>query len=417
MNSLIPRNMIDTTIDMLSSFPSVMLRGARQVGKSTFAKQLVGKIGGGITNFDDFADFDLAKRDPIRFLRQYEDGLLVIDEAQRLPELTLAIKSEIDRNPRSGRFLLTGSSYITNLRKNPDSLAGRIINQNMYGFSQGELSGQKEDFLSRIVNGVDFRNYKSKLTKDDYAKKMFAGQYPKPLDFETNLKKKKSWYNSYVSNLLVRDIRDISVHLSSERLNEIFKIVAANQSGELVKDRIANKLSLSVDSVANCLDALESLNIIKRIPVYSPNLTNRAVSFKKSIVLDSGLCMHLNKLNNKNILNSNNLTSFGNHIEAFIISELFKQKEWSDIDYSIYHFRDSKGLEVDTIVELQDGSIVLFEIKATSTHKPENFRNIRRLAEKIGSRFRAGFVVSTAEDVKLAGENMWYIPASLLWEL
>jgi predicted AAA+ superfamily ATPase len=127
--------------------------------------------------------------------------------------------------------------------------------------------------------------------------------------------------------------------------------------------------------------------------------------------------MFLNGFNNVNILDPNNLSNFGNHFEAFIIGELLKQKEWSDNFYNVYHFRDKDGLEVDTIIETQDGSIILIEIKSTLTHRPENFKGIRKLAKIFGSKLKAGFVISMAPDVYPAGKNMWHIPASLIWDL
>jgi predicted AAA+ superfamily ATPase len=92
-----------------------------------------------------------------------------------------------------------------------------------------------------------------------------------------------------------------------------------------------------------------------------------------------------------------------------------KQKEWSETDYNLYHYRDAGGLEVDLVVELENSRIILIEIKSSSTHKYENFKNIINLSKKLGSKFHSGFVITTAGDVQTIGNNMWSIPANLLW--
>jgi predicted AAA+ superfamily ATPase len=416
MNNTVKRNAIDVAIDMLSAFPSVTLNGARQVGKSTFAEQILSKMNGSIVSLDDENTFEAAEKNPIDFLRQNKEGLLVIDEIQRLPKLTLAIKREIDKHKRAGKFLLTGSSDILKMRQNPESLAGRTVDLDMYGFSQGELLGVKEDFVSKISDGLNFINYKSKYSKTDYSKMIYAGQYPEQSNRE-NARQKLYWYSGYIKHMLTKDLQDISGHLIPERLDEILRIIAANQAGSLVKGRIADKLSLSRSIITNYVDALETMNIIKTIPIYSRNLTKKVISYKKSIVLDTGLCMYLNGLNDKNISAIENMSIFGSQFEGFIIGELFRQKSWSALDYDIYYFRNTRGEEVDIVIELLDGSIILFEVKSSSTHKYESFRNIRKLADELGSRFRAGFVVTTSEDVQIGGKNMWSIPASLLWEI
>ncbi|MDR2799374.1 MAG: ATP-binding protein [Bifidobacteriaceae bacterium] len=416
MNNMIKRNTIDVAIDMLSAFPSVSLNGARQVGKSTFAGQIINKIGGEIVNLDDDNILVAAENDAVGFLRQYENSLLVIDEVQRFPRLTLAIKREIDRNRRSGRFLLTGSSNILKMRQNPESLAGRTVDIDMYGFSQGELSGVKEDFVKGVLEEKDLIKYKSCLTKKDYAKKLFAGQYPVQNQFRNN-RQKSYWYNSYIKYLLTKDLKDISSHLIPERLNRILKIVAANQAGELVVGRIADKLTLRRGAIENYVNTLETMNIIETLPVYSSNLTSKVVFHKKSIVLDTGLCMYLNGLNNDNILAPQNIENFGGQFEGFIIGELLRQRVWSEIDYNLYYYRNIRKEEIDVIIELYDGRVILIEIKSSSTHKYDSFHNIKKLSKAFGSKFVAGFVMNTAEDVYSIGKNMWSVPASLLWEI
>src|SRR5579863_7340593 len=103
----LPRRASGLVIEALQDTRIVVLNGARQSGKSTLAELALAKLDGGRARFlDDPATRSSAQSDPVRFVRH--DGTLLIDEVQRVPDLWLAIKNEVDRDPRPGRFLLTG---------------------------------------------------------------------------------------------------------------------------------------------------------------------------------------------------------------------------------------------------------------------------------------------------------------------
>ena len=88
--------------------------------------------------------------DPTRFPRH--TGLLAIDEVQRVPELVLSIKADVDEDPRPGRFLLTGSARLLGLRKLPDALVGRMETIGLWPFSQGEIDRRNEQFIDHLFN-------------------------------------------------------------------------------------------------------------------------------------------------------------------------------------------------------------------------------------------------------------------------
>ena len=95
-----------------------------------------------------------AEADPSAFVRH--DALLMIDEIQRVPELPLAIKREVDRDTRPGRFLLTGSAQLLGLRDLPDALPGRTENIELWPLSQGEIDSAPDGFVDAGVSDDQF---------------------------------------------------------------------------------------------------------------------------------------------------------------------------------------------------------------------------------------------------------------------
>ena len=144
---MINRNITPIILDALSDSPVVLLNGARQTGKSTLAKWLAqGPHPARYLTFDDATVFAAAQHDPAGFLAGIE-GNVILDEVQRVPELFMAIKAEVDRNRVSGRFLLTGSTNILLLPRLSESLAGRMEILTLWPFSQGEVDGMRESFV------------------------------------------------------------------------------------------------------------------------------------------------------------------------------------------------------------------------------------------------------------------------------
>ncbi|MGL5829283.1 MAG: ATP-binding protein [Angustibacter sp.] len=124
----------------------MVINGARQVGKSTLAKAIAQERPNSRLAILDLPQNRVAaKADPVGFLRH--DGLLVIDEVQRVPELWLALKASVDADPRPGRFLLTGSARLLGLRALPDQLPGRSETIELWPLSQGEISRSSDCFI------------------------------------------------------------------------------------------------------------------------------------------------------------------------------------------------------------------------------------------------------------------------------
>ncbi|HET8896981.1 MAG TPA: AAA family ATPase, partial [Protaetiibacter sp.] len=131
-DSLIRRSVHSRVVDALADTRIVVLQGARQVGKSTLAQQILTGRDGLAVTLDDPESFAFATADPNGFVAQAGDSTLVIDELQRVPQLVVALKAAVDRDQRPGRFLVTGSANLLDLAATHESLAGRAERVELY---------------------------------------------------------------------------------------------------------------------------------------------------------------------------------------------------------------------------------------------------------------------------------------------
>ena len=168
-------------LDALDDTRVVIVNGARQAGKSTVVHRLTG-------NREDALERRLgrpnelaaARHDPMAFVRH--DGLLVIDEIQRAPELILPIKAQVDTDNRPGQFLLTGSARLRGLRSLPDALVGRSETIELWPFSQGEIDERPDQFVNAVFSEDPPLGTTGVLTRDDYVGRALRGGFPAAID-------------------------------------------------------------------------------------------------------------------------------------------------------------------------------------------------------------------------------------------
>ena len=177
---LYPRFLRSRIEEALTDSPVVLLHGPRQCGKTTLAR-LVGD-GAGFTyfTFDDDLQRAAARTDPVGYVADLPERV-VLDEAQRVPELFTSLKAAVDSRRQAGRFLLTGSANVLLVPKLADSLAGRMEILRLHPLAQAEVAGREVDFLDRLFS-ADFRvgRFGQRQGKA-LAQRMAAGGFPAAL--------------------------------------------------------------------------------------------------------------------------------------------------------------------------------------------------------------------------------------------
>ncbi|WP_084010522.1 AAA family ATPase [Pseudofrankia sp. DC12] len=159
--------------------PVILLQGPRAVGKSTLLRELAAAVGAEVIDLDDLAVRDAVGRDPGLFVGG--DRPTFIDEYQRAPIVLEAIKAELNRDSRPGRFVLTGSARHESLPTVAQALTGRLHRLPVYPLSQGEIGQVHERLLDNLfadATSVVRAGAPSSATRADYISRVVAGGFP-----------------------------------------------------------------------------------------------------------------------------------------------------------------------------------------------------------------------------------------------
>src|SRR5216683_4558631 len=201
-SSLVPRHAGPPVAEALADTRVVLVNGARQAGKSTLVRAIAGQQAAEWRDLDRPQDRQSALDDPVGFVSF--DGLTVIDEIQRVPELLLAIKVAVDADPRPGRFLLTGSSRLLGLRDLPDTLPGRMETIELWPFSQGEIDETPDRFIDAVFTQGEELRHESAVLRIEYAERIVRGGFPEAVA-RSNARRRERFLDSYVADLVARD--------------------------------------------------------------------------------------------------------------------------------------------------------------------------------------------------------------------
>lgn len=405
------RSALDTALAALADTPVVAINGARQVGKSTLARQLWQRAGGQVITLDDETQRDAALADPRGFVDRVIDGPLIIDEVQRVPELFRAVKAAVDRDRRPGRFILTGSTRLLSEPGFADALVGRVEVVELWPLSQGELHDRTDRFVADVFNSRLSSSPTISLTRADLLGSVLAGGFPEAL-LRTPARR-SAWFDAYLATLTQSVIRDLT---GIERLAEmprIIRLCAARAGTELNVTNLAAELTLPPRTLDGYLATLVQLFVIQLIPAWSTNISKKVIRRPKMVMVDSGLAARLVGMTAESAAQPT--APLGPLLESFVAMELRKQLSWSQDGTTLWHYRDRDGVEVDFILERPDGTIVGIEVKAASSVSSRDTKGLRFLADRLGDRFVAGVVLSFMPEATPLGERLTALPLNALW--
>jgi predicted AAA+ superfamily ATPase len=397
----------------LSDTPVVMLVGARQTGKSTLAETLVEHRRVAYVSFDEPRFLAAAQADPVQFLEDLGESA-ILDEVQRAPGIFLPIKASVDRDRRPGRFLLTGSSNPLFVPEVSEALAGRVEILTLWPFSAAELEGRDRLIVSKLLLDPDHSpRGVHPVDRDRLSSRVVRGGFPEAVEREDE-ERRSRWFSNYLTSILERDLRAIAGINRIEELPNVLTTLALRSRGHLNKSALSQDLGIPVSSIDRYLVLLERIYLVRRLPGWHSRLGPRLVKSPKLLLCDSGLLCHLMRWDRDRLLSDP--TSFGLALESYVGMELAKAVDLDSDDPRLMHYRTSKGVEIDFVLEAADGRVAAIEVKASTTLGAADFRRFDRLRETLGSRFVRGVVFYSGDRVLPFGDRLQAWPISILWD-
>lgn len=358
--------------------PAVLVTGPRQVGKTTLL-QKIADTNRRYVSFDDMTLRELAQTDPKLFLAQFK-APLIIDEIQYAPEILPFLKMEIDKSDENGLYWLTGSQQFSVMKGVSESLAGRVAVLPLLGFSQRELSAEKnrEAFLP---NEAFLQTNVMSIKPVTVFEKIMTGSMPKPNTGEID---KEVFFNSYIQTYLLRDLRQITQISDLSKFTRFVKVCAARTGQLLNYTNLAQDTDVSVQTAKNWLSVLESSFLVYLLQPYHSNITKRLIKTPKLYFTDTGLCAHLTSWKSADTLMSGAMS--GAVFETFVLTEILKSYWNTGKEAPLFFYRDKDGKEVDLLIE-KDNKLYPIEIKFSATVRQDwlrNFQTLERLNKEIG---------------------------------
>ncbi len=395
----------------------VLLQGPRSVGKSTLLRNLAGAVGAELVDLDDVAVRDAVARDPGTFVAGPRP--VCIDEYQHVPLVLDAIKAELNRDGRPGRFVLTGSARHEALPQAAQALTGRLHRLPVYPLSQGELRGAHEHLLEDLFAdpaAVVAAARPSVTSREEYIDSVTAGGFPSALA-RASLASRNRWLDDYVRLGLERDVGELARIRQAASLPVLFERLAGQTAQVLNIARAASSVRLDERTAYSYLRLLEAVFLLYRLPAWGNTLTTRSTASPKIHILDSGVAARLLRLTPRKLAarNPTTLTEFGHLLETFVVTELLKQASWADWVSGAGHWRTRDGDEVDLVVERDDGALVAFEVKAAGRVPGEDFAPLRKLRDTTGDAFTAGVVFYLGARSYTFEDRLHVLPVDTLW--
>lgn len=342
MNAFYPRSIVELLLRSLRGYPVVVLTGARQAGKSTLLRQAL--PGWQMLSLEDIDLREFAQSDPRAFLQRYP-APLILDEAQRVPDLLSYIQTLVDASGRMGQYVLSGSQQFSLLAGVTQSLAGRASLIELHPLRLKELS-----------DGADMPT-----SLDRY---LLQGGYPavhaRGLDAQR-------YYADYVASYVERDVRGLSAVQDLGTFQRFMRLCAARTAQLLNLNALANDCGISQPTANAWMNLLEASFIVKRIAPYHRNFGKRLVKTPKLYFLDTGLCAWLLGMTSERDMQSH--YARGALFETWAVTEALKWRAVRGNAQPLYFWRDNIGNEVDLLLE-QDGGITLVEVKSGQTFQP-----------------------------------------------
>lgn len=390
-------------LDSLEHFPVLLLTGARQVGKSTLAQELIGQSWKApYLTLDDRAVLDAALRDPDGFVSGTPTPV-VIDEVQKAPDLMRAIKKIVDRHREPGQYLLTGSANIMTLASVSETLAGRVALDTLYPFGWPEILKKPTPTILKdlfeVKSSKELVKRLPKTSENDYRdeiiQSILVGGYPAPALMGSN-KARHRWFSSCRQTYLERDLLNIKSIENIPDFNRLLSLVAFRTGGLLNLSDLSRESGLPFTTLRRYMNLLEVTYQVFLLRPYFTNIGKRLVKTPKIYMTDTGMASYLRGIEDWSALEHQGQT--GAIVETWVALELLKLLPVSDHRLRLYFWRTQSGQEVDFLVE-RGQKLVAIEVKWGHRIHDSDVVNLERCAEDLKGKLHFSVILYGGTDI------------------
>ncbi len=352
---MIQRRLTAKLRELAGYYPVVTVTGPRQSGKTTLCRATFPNKA--YVSLESLDDRDFAQNDPRGFLAACADGA-IIDEVQQAPELLSYLQGEVDERPSPGRFVLTGSRHLGLSEAISQTLAGRCGLLTLLPPSMEELS--------------KFPN-----APDQLYPLLWQGSYPRIYDQKIPA---QQWLGDYLATYIERDVRQVLNVGDLQTFTQFLKLCAGRTAQEINYSSLGADAGVSHNTARSWLSILEASYIIHRLPAWHANIRKQVTKAAKLHFLDSGLVCHLLGIHDPQQLQYHPLR--GAIFESWTIAEIYKTLAHAGKRATMFHYRESRGIEFDALVA-DDDCLHAIEIKSGATPSSAFFKNFRYLPARL----------------------------------
>lgn len=417
---ILPRHLSTKLDKALGSARIVNIVGPRQAGKTTLVRDL--HKNGRFITLDDESVLTAIENDPGGQLESLTTGLeaepLIIDEIQRSKGLVLAIKKKVDGNRRKGQFILTGSSNIFTSLRVADSLAGRMRVLKLWPLAVSEIRKRNPSriltWALRPAPKLAALPTPEKMDRQSYIDIILRGGFPEifPLEVE----ERQEYYRDYVDAIVDRDVADVLPVRRTDALRRLINQLAVRTAMELNLSEICELVGVQRNTLEQYLEVLSRLSVANRLGAWASGESRREIKNAKNHFVDTGVACALRGLTSESFHADANPAALGGLLESFVYSELLRSVPYQDQNLHFYHWRDSRGREIDILAESAT-RLICIEVKASTTISPQDLKHLKWFAEKGPGAARevTGLIFYLGQEKLSFGNGIFALPVSILW--
>ena len=373
-------------IALAEKFPVVCVTGPRQSGKTTLVKSLFPNHE--YVNLENPEEREFARTDPKGFLARVR-GAVILDEAQRVPDLFSWLQVDVDASPEPGRFILTGSQQFLMMRSVTQSLAGRVAVLSLFPFTFSELVGRPPFDLTHY-DEVDDNSLVP--GSRDLNEVLYQGMYPPIHDRGIDV---VDWMANYLRTYVERDVREL-VNIGDLETFGRFVRLCAGRSGQLLDlSGLGAEAGVSHTTARRWISVLVASGLVLLLAPHHANFNKRLTKTPKLYFIDTGLLCHLLRVRGKEDLAEHPFR--GGVFETFVVSELHKTFAHAGLEPPLFFWRDLGGHEVDILIDL-GSKIVPVEVKSGATLASDALRGLHWWTKLAGERSGRGVLVYGGEE-------------------